>query len=290
MRHGAATDHEERLRARVALEGLSVGDAFGERFFVSPATVDGLIEQRAGVGAVAMDRRHRHGARRLRGAREPRCDDHRDALATVFARRYWLPFSLGFVDEGVPWSEAATTVLRGEGSMGNGAAMRVAPVGAYFADDLDAVVAHAAASADPTHAHPDGRAGAIAVAVATAIACRDGAQALASTLFDEVLARTPDGPTRDGLAYARRLGLDVDVRTAVTTLGNGSLVIASDTVPLSVWAAARHLHDYEEAMWTTVAALGDRDTTCAVVGGIVASTGASIPEHFLRAREPLSHP
>ncbi|NJM07173.1 ADP-ribosylglycohydrolase family protein, partial [Candidatus Gracilibacteria bacterium] len=34
-------------RARVALEGLSVGDAFGERFFTHPAVVTSLIAQRA---------------------------------------------------------------------------------------------------------------------------------------------------------------------------------------------------------------------------------------------------
>jgi len=34
-------------RALTALEGLSIGDAFGERFFVSPATVEQLIAARA---------------------------------------------------------------------------------------------------------------------------------------------------------------------------------------------------------------------------------------------------
>ncbi len=34
-------------RARAVLEGLSVSDAFGERFFLHPDVVDGLIEQRA---------------------------------------------------------------------------------------------------------------------------------------------------------------------------------------------------------------------------------------------------
>src|SRR5262245_38466133 len=34
-------------RARLALEGLSIGDAFGERFFVSPSVVESLIESRA---------------------------------------------------------------------------------------------------------------------------------------------------------------------------------------------------------------------------------------------------
>jgi ADP-ribosylglycohydrolase len=73
-------------------------------------------------------------------------------------------------------------------------------------------------------------------------------------------------------------------------LGSGYRVIASDTVPFALWCAARHLDDYAEALWATVAGLGDRDTTCAIVGGIVAlSAGrASIPADWLAAREPLA--
>ena len=36
---------------------------------------------------------------------------------------------------GATWEEAAKTLYRGMGSFGNGASMRVAPLGAYFADD-----------------------------------------------------------------------------------------------------------------------------------------------------------
>ncbi len=62
----------------------------------------------------------------------------------------------------------------------------------------------------------------------------------------------------------------------------------SDTVPFTMWCAARHLHDYEQAMWTTVSGLGDRDTTCAIIGGIVAlSPLATIPATWQAAREPL---
>jgi hypothetical protein len=52
--------------------------------------------------------------------------------------------------------------------MGNGGAMRAAPVGAFFADDLAALVEHADRSAAVTHAHAEGRAGAVAVAAAAA--------------------------------------------------------------------------------------------------------------------------
>jgi ADP-ribosylglycohydrolase len=72
-------------------------------------------------------------------------------------------------------------------------------------------------------------------------------------------------------------------------LGNGTRVSAQDTVPFALWCAARHLGDYEEALWQTVSGLGDRDTTCAIVGGIVAvSTGVEgIPGLWLRRREML---
>jgi ADP-ribosylglycohydrolase len=57
----------------------------------------------------------------------------------------------------------------------------------------------------------------------------------------------------------------------------------------TLWCAAHHLGNFEEAMWTTVSGLGDRDTTCAIVGGIVAcSVGAAgIPPEWIAAREPL---
>lgn len=60
-------------------------------------------------------------------------------------------------------------------------------------------------------------------------------------------------------------------------------------MPFCVWCAARHLDDYEAALWSTVSGYGDRDTTCAIVGGIVALSAGreSIPSSWLAAREPL---
>lgn len=285
-------------RARLSLAGLSVGDAFGERFFTHPDVVEGLVAARAlprtpwgwtddtamAVSVVSVLETHGH--------------IDQDALAQAFATRYAADPMRGYggtahgilhaIGWGMPWREAAGNVFDGQGSMGNGAAMRVAPLGAWFADDLDAVVEQARLSAEPTHAHADGQAGAIAVAVGAALATRRGAAALSATdWLRAILERTPDGPTRDGIGKAIDLPLSYDVRTAVAALGNGSLVISSDTVPLSLWCAARHMDDYEEALWTTVSALGDRDTTCAIVGGIVALATEQIPEAWLAAREPL---
>jgi ADP-ribosylglycohydrolase len=224
------------------------------------------------------------------------------SLAQRFARRYRQDNRRGYggtahdilmdISLGHPWREVAQGVFDGQGSMGNGSAMRVAPIGAYFADDLDAVVLHARASAEPTPAHAEGHAGAIATAVAAALAWQmgNGARAMSGAeLLGETLRLTPGSATRDGIERALSLPADRDVAHAAAELGNGSRVTAPDTVPFALWCAARHLDDFEQALWTTVSGLGDRDTTCAITGGIVAlAVGrAGIPAHFLNAREPL---
>jgi ADP-ribosylglycohydrolase len=60
-------------------------------------------------------------------------------------------------------------------------------------------------------------------------------------------------------------------------------------VPLCLWLVARNSGDFAETMWETVSALGDRDTTCAIVGGILAlKVGRTrIPVPWLRSREKL---
>jgi ADP-ribosylglycohydrolase len=71
-------------------------------------------------------------------------------------------------------------------------------------------------------------------------------------------------------------------------LGNGARVLAHDTVPFCVWAAARHLTDSERAVRTCVAVGGDIDTTAAITGIVAAHTGADgIPPAWRDAREPL---
>jgi ADP-ribosylglycohydrolase len=172
--------------------------------------------------------------------------------------------------------------------MGNGSAMRVAPLGAYFADDEELLAVEAVRSATVTHAHADGQAGAVAVAVAAGWAARGGGDP--ATLFDVVLAATPPGPTRDGVERAAIFPRDADPLSALE-LGAGLHTICADTVPYCLWAFARHLGDFAEVLWTTVSVPGDRDTNCAIVGGLAAAlTGREgIPPDWLAAREPLRH-
>ena len=86
-----------------------------------------------------------------------------------------------------------------------------------------------------------------------------------------------------------RLSGNRSIRLGVAALGNGDELSAQDTVPFALWCAGRHLNDFEEAMWWTVAGLGDRDTTCAIVGGIVALHVGEVglPRWWRAFREPL---
>jgi ADP-ribosylglycohydrolase len=234
----------------------------------------------------------------LEVSREARRVD-RDRLAAVFADRCEPNRGYGVgaftilrcVRTGTLWPVAASEAFGGEGSCGNGAAMRVAPLGAYFADAPQRAAEEAVASAEVTHAHPEGIAGAVAVAVAASHAAATriaGSTPSAGAFIDAVLRQVPQGRVRAGLSRAR-LMLSVSVAEAAYELGNGEQVTAQDTVPFTVWVAARFLADYPAAIRACVEAGGDADTTSAIVGGIVAAhTGRDgIPPEWLAAREPL---
>ena len=263
--------------ARRSLLGLAVGDAFGETMFCAP-------EDAA-----------RRAAKRLIATRRPWpwTDDtamalsivevlarHQtidpDALAEAFTRRWRDEPHRGYgqgaytlltrLSYGASWRVEAPRMFKGQGSFGNGAAMRAAPIGGYFAADLDRVRAEALRSAEPTHAHPDGAAGAVAVAVAAALA----ATGIDRTRLIETVARfTPPGKTLDRLRKAMAIDLAADPDAAGDELGTGLDVAAHDTVPFCIWLIARHLDSYEEAIWAATSQHGDRDTMGAIVGGVV---------------------
>lgn len=218
------------------------------------------------------------------------------ALAERFSRRYIKDPARGYgrgahkvlseIADGVPYDSAARMLFDGQGSQGNGGGMRSAPVGAFFAGDLKAVVEHAANSAAPTHAHSEGVAGAVAVAVAAAVVF-DGERD-PKKLLETVVAHTPAGPTRDAVRRAIPM-LKSESITVAAELGNGSNVLAADTVPFAVWCAAVHLNDYVSALWACGDVGGDIDTTSAMVGGIVVGAVGleGIPPAYRAAREPL---
>lgn len=294
------TSDERRLVTRAVLEGLSVGDAFGEAFAYGHQDVRRRVE--AGVPAGPWwwtdDTAMALGIEEclLRAG----CIDEA-VLAWIFARNFKREPDRGYgkmarrilqqIGAGIPWDEASRGAFDG-GSMGNGAAMRVGPLGAWFADDLDRVVSEAVKSARVTHWHPEGVAGAVAVAVAVACAWQSRGTAAKSArewIGREVMERTPAGGTREMIGAALKMEPGTELGRVARELGNGSLVTAPDTVPFVIWSALRSLDDFADAIITTVEAGGDCDTNAAMVGSIlVARLGVeSIPAEWLEGRERL---
>lgn len=287
-------------RARLTLEGLSVGDAFGEQFFGESALVHQKIVTRRLEPGPWRYTDDTEMALSIVDQLTERGEIAQDDLARRFAQRMDLSRGYGKgafetlqrVLDGQGWREAARSGFRGMGSFGNGAAMRVAPLGAFFSNDsLGVVVEQAQLSAEVTHAHAEGVAGAIAVAVATALAFQSRNQPgpLGVAWLTQLREWVPAGYTRDAIDEAIALPASSTIVQAAKALGNGSGVTAPDTVPLCLWVAAHHGQDFAEALWLTVSALGDRDTTCAIVGGILAAKLGidAIPTSWRTSRESL---
>ncbi|MFJ9771873.1 ADP-ribosylglycohydrolase family protein [Kitasatospora sp. NPDC101157] len=280
-----------------ALNGLSVGDALGAQFFV-PATARAHFTTRTdppGPWPWTDDTEMAcsvYAAQRERGTVDTFDLTHAFALRHDFDRGYGPAATrmLRLIREGGDARALAAELFDGQGSYGNGAAMRVAPLGAAYADDLDEVVRLAARTAMITHTHPQAVDGAIAVAVAAALAVRTRTEARTpETFLGEVAFHTPIGALQKGLHEAITLLAEPDPLVAAQVLGNGSRTSAVDTVPYALRCAARHLTDYRAAVREAIAPGGDMDTVAAITGGVVAScTGTrGIPAEWTAAREPL---
>ena len=274
---------ESRLSfAYRSLEGTSIGDAFGESFFGDTETALKHIEQRMipetqweftddTVMSIAVYKQLMRNGK-----------IEQDELANELARLHELDPNRGYgasarsilreISSGKYWKGLSSNVFEGMGSMGNGASMRVAPIGAYFFEDLDLVVENAKKSAEVTHMNQEAIAGAIAVAIAAALATEI---AVNGSVFDpadflkQIIKFVPESDTRSKINKALHIPYSYSIDTVKSALGDGTRILAQDTVPISLWCAAHNIEDFENALWKAVSVLGDRDTICAIVASIV---------------------
>lgn len=296
-------NNNERLKfAKTALTGLSVGDAFGETFFGKENEVLDRISKReiqepewrftddSVMGIAVYKTLEQFGEIR------------QDELAKLFADNYAKDWHRGYggtahdilqsIGRGESWQSVSPKAFDGMGSMGNGSAMRVAPVGAFFYDDIDKIKEQARLSAEVTHFNKEGIAGAVAIALSAGVVLENRMRSnilSASEFIEKIFYETPESDTKYAIRKALQVPKDSSIDFVVSVLGNGSRIISQDTVPFAVWCIAHYRDNYEEALWKTVSALGDRDTTCAIVGGVVAlNTGAEgIPSQWIVSSESV---
>lgn len=260
-----------------AMVGCGVGDAVGELAF----SYEGASALRAAVAryedlTYTDDTAMAIGLAESLAARGEVDPEHLgETFRANYEREPWRGYAMGPPSifrrvrrEGVSYTEAAGDLFGGEGSYGNGAAMRVAPVGLFFhaADDLYEQVQR---SASVTHAHPLGVDGAalIAWAVARAVELSPGATFDREAFLDglHAFARTDTFRTRlEDVSEA--LAAEMPAEVVGRRLGPG--VAAHRSVPFALYAFLRYPDDFEACFFCAALYSGDRDTVGAMAAAI----------------------
>lgn len=280
-----------------SLRGVSLGDAFGDSFFGEIDFIKQSIAERTipetkweftddTVMSIAV----------LEELENSNGTINQDSLVKRFCTNHNLDVNRGYgatvrrllreVAEGKNWKELSAAAFDGHGSMGNGAAMRVCPIGAYHYNDLAMVKHLAAKSAEVTHYNVEAITGAMAVALATALATaikETNGSIEPSAFIKQILTELPACDTTSKIATSLTVPYTYHIETVSKILGNGNNMTAQDTVPFAIWCAAHNLTSFEEALWKAVSILGDRDTICAIVGGItiMSSNEQTVPQQWL---------
>ncbi len=283
---------ERRTRTLRSLEGLAIGDAFGEQFYdrpydesvgrheLLPAPWPWTADTQMALSIVEtlFDRQGIDQAllvQRLQQRFEEDAERGYDANTMQILRG---------VAKGGTWRDEAKGLANG-GSFSNSAAARAAPIGAYFSNHPARAADEARLAASVTHAHTDGQAGAIAVTVTAALLGQAHAPRSEELLL-HVMRVVPRGRVRTALEQASQIAAH-EHATARAMLGTGEDRTAFDTVPFCVWVVAHHGSDFEDALWMCASAGGDVSTTCALVGGILGAAGHRAPADWRRCCEPL---
>ncbi|MFI6066734.1 ADP-ribosylglycohydrolase family protein [Micromonospora sp. NPDC051227] len=202
-------------------------------------------------------------------------DELADELAREWTREPGRGYGQGAaqlfaeIARGAAWRQAAADMFDGHGSLGNGAAMRVAPVGLLPGLALGAVAGRARRTAMVSHQHPQALDGAAAQAVATALAALSiqdtplDADRMVAAICQHVHTAEFRAALRKLPALVARAASGADVAGEV---GNG--VAAVQAVPAALAAFLRHPDDVPAAIGFAIGMGGDTDTIASMTGAL----------------------
>jgi poly(ADP-ribose) glycohydrolase ARH3 len=285
---------EEKLRAKFlgSLVGTAVGDGVGAGFEGWRAAETEAIEDVTASRELLVYTDDTHmmiGVAESLVQREGFDGEH---MAHVFVRNYerepWRGYGPGpprifqMIKSGEAWDKAAEKLYHG-GSFGNGSAMRIAPVGVLYYDDLAELREVAYESSQITHSHELGREGAALQARTVALAVSlEPTKAFDSSEFSAKLGEFVQHEVyKQKLERVGVLLDEADRNTVVAELGNG--IEAFNSVTTAIYSFLSHPYSFEEAILFAVSLGGDTDTIAAMTGAI---SGAylgigSIPDKWL---------
>jgi poly(ADP-ribose) glycohydrolase ARH3 len=164
------------------------------------------------------------------------------------------------MEEGRDYRQVAEQHFPG-GSFGNGAAMRIAPVGLLFRQDHRRLLEQARLSALPTHLHPLGIEGAQLLALAVAL-CSSMERFDRAGFFAELLGACEAGEYWSKIEAAGQIQAPEDL----AALGNR--IEALHSVPTAIASFALSPESFEATVSNVIFLGGDTDTLAAMAGAL----------------------
>jgi poly(ADP-ribose) glycohydrolase ARH3 len=264
---------ELRERFRGCLLGLAVGDALGGRFEAqSSEAIRARVPTVEDLLAYPQDELwYTDDTQMAIGVAEALRDHGRiveEQLCAAFVANYVPSRGYGWgaravleaMEEGRDYRAVAERHFPG-GSYGNGAAMRVAPVGLFCGDDAQLLGEQARLSALPTHLHPLGIEGAQLLALGVGL-CSRVAQFDRDDFFARLLAACTSAEFRGKLEQAAA------VRGPEELAGLGNGIAALESVPTALASFALTPGSYGETVANVIFLGGDTDTLAAMAGAL----------------------
>jgi poly(ADP-ribose) glycohydrolase ARH3 len=271
--------NRETLRSKFlgSLIGTAVGDALGASVEGWHMVAEGEVRALAERGGLLIYTDDTHMAIGVAESLIAKRGFDGEHMAHTFIKNYDLEPFRGYgpgpprifrmIKGGVAWDKAAEKLYSG-GSYGNGSAMRIAPIGVFYYDDLATLKQVAYKSSHITHAHELGKEGAALEACAIALVTE--AEPSFPFASDEFLRRLKSFIEHE--VYQQKLGRierligEGDKAKVVLELGNG--IEAFNSVPTAIYSFLTHPQSFEEAIIYAISLGGDTDTIAAMTGAI----------------------
>ncbi len=171
---------------------------------------------------------------------------------------------------GLSYVEAARSLFGGEGSLGNGAAMRIVPVGLFF-HDSENLYEIACASAQVTHAHPVGMDGAAvqAWAIAQVVEMDPEKEFPLESFIQGLISFSRTEVIRFKMEQVGEL-IRRGVDPTITADCLGRSVAVDESLPFAIYSFLRYPKSFEDCLFCATLNGGDRDTlgamACAISG------------------------
>lgn len=196
------------------------------------------------------------------------------SLRDRFLKRYsyWRGYSGGMLEviekwrEGVSITDAAASLYNGNGSFGDGAAVRSSPISLFFRkDEIDILHSEVKKCALLTHTHSYGISGALLQASAVLLALNDvSPEEWLNFIFKLPLEST--FKIKIG-TVSKCLSRKASAYESSKEIGNGSQAI--EAVPLAIYSVLRYPYSFFDAITFAVSMGGDTDTIAAMAGAIL---------------------